>query len=85
MDSLDHNYSSTTAKGSFHGTDIDVFPLPTSYNLLKKQDDRISTAATIIHQLPDSFTTVPVVSLNKALKVPVPQVSNASAYQSRDN
>ena len=77
LDNLDHNFSSITAKGSFHGTGISVFQFPTSSNLGEKQDDIRLTIATKNHQLPDSFTTVPAVSLNVA-KVSVSQVSNAS-------
>ena len=54
-----------------------MFQVPTSSNLGEKQDDIRLTVATKNHQLPDTFTTVPAVSLNAA-KVSVPQVSNAS-------
>ena len=39
LDNLDHNPSSTTAKGSFHGTGISLFQTPTSSILGEKQDD----------------------------------------------
>ena len=33
LDNLDHNPSSTTAQGSFHGTGISMFQFPTETNL----------------------------------------------------
>ena len=32
LDNIDHNLSSTTAQGSFHGTGISVFQFPTASN-----------------------------------------------------
>lgn len=39
LDNLDHNPSSTTAKGSFHGTGISLFQFPTPSNLGERQND----------------------------------------------
>ncbi len=39
LDNLDHNPSSTTAKGSFHGTAISLFQFPTSSNFGERQDN----------------------------------------------
>ena len=38
LDNIDHNPSSTTAKGSFHGTGISLFQFPTRYNKGHPQD-----------------------------------------------
>ena len=59
-DITDHNPSSTTAQGSFHGTGISLFQFPTSTNVGEKQDDIcLPTPDTQKnHQLLDSFTTV---------------------------
>ena len=38
LDNLDHNPSSTTAKGSFHGTGINLFQSPTKSNMGHSQD-----------------------------------------------
>ena len=38
LDNLDHNPSSTTAKGSFHGTGISLFQCPTSLKMGTPQD-----------------------------------------------
>lgn len=46
---LDHNPSSTTAKGSFHGTGISMFQFPTSSNLGEKQN-RITSCQTALSQ-----------------------------------
>ena len=78
LDNLDHNPSSTTAKGSFHGTGISLFQTPTSSILGEKQDDIRLHTGKKNHLLPDSFTTVPAVSL-KTTNVTVPQLSNVSA------
>jgi hypothetical protein len=80
LDNLDHNPSSTSAKGSFHGTGISLFQFPGISHVGEKQDDiRLpSPDAKKNHQLPDSFTTVPAVVL-KTAKVSVPPQPNASA------
>ena len=85
LDNLDHKPSSTTAKGSFHGTGISVFQFPTSSNLGEKQNDITLPSADTKknHQLPDSFTTVPAVAL-KTANVAVPQLSNVSAAKDGD-
>ena len=80
LDNLDHNPSSTTAKGSFHGTGISLFQHPASSNLGEKQND-IRLPLVYIkknYQLPDSFTTVPAVAL-KIANVSIPQLSSVSA------
>ena len=74
LDNLDHNPSSTTAQGSFHGTGISVFQFPTETNHgipiagislpANKSEKKDFT-------LPDNFTTVPSLSL-KATDVGIP-------------
>ena len=85
LDNLDHNPSSTTAEGSFHGTGISLFQFPTSSNLGEKQNDITLPSADTKknHQLPDSFTTVPAMVL-KTANVAVPQLSNVSAPKDGD-
>lgn len=80
LDNLDHNPSSTTAKGSFHGTGISPFQYPTVSNFGEKQNHiRLPLADTKKnHQLPDSFDAVPAVAL-KTANVSVPQLLNTSA------
>ena len=80
LDNLEHNPSSTTAKGSFHGKGISLFQFPTSSNLGEKQN-AVRLPLTDIkknYQSPDSFTTVSAVGL-KTAKVTVPLNSKVSA------
>lgn len=80
LDNLDHNPSSTSAKGSFHGTGISLFQFPTDSNFgLKQGDIRLPTPdVNNSYKLPDQFTTVPAVAL-KTANVSVPaQLMNAS-------
>lgn len=75
LDNIDHNPSSTTAKGSFHGTGVSLFQFPTSSKLGDKQNDiRLPLPdSKKNHRLPDSYTTVSAVVL-KVAKVSVPQL-----------
>lgn len=78
LDNLDHNPSSMTAVGSFHGTGISLFQFPTLSNLgVKQREMSLSLAVTKNHQLPEIFTTVPAVAL-KTTDVSVPKHSNDS-------
>ena len=67
LDNLDHNPSSTTAKGSFHGTAISLFQSPTRSKMGHLQDEicLASLEARKKHVLPDNFTVVPAVALKK--------------------
>lgn len=74
MDNLDHNPSSTTAKGSFHGTGISLFQSTTSFNKGQKRE-----VITLLPQseekdfsLPNNFSVVPAVSLKES-EVEVPK------------
>ena len=76
LDNLDHNPSSTTAKDSFRGTGISLFQFPTKSGKGQSQDG-LSTMffpqTKKYHQLPDKFTTVPAVALQKTtVAVPKP-------------
>ena len=74
LDNLDHNPSSTTSQGSFHGTGISLFQFPTSVKVGNMQND-ITLQLTGVksnHQLPDYYTTVPAVAL-QTTKLSVPQ------------
>ena len=68
LDNLDHNPSSSTAKGSFHGTGISLFQFPMAENLGDRQADIMLHPVDNEknHQLPDSYTTVPAVALKTA-------------------
>ena len=78
LDNLDHNPSSTTTVGSFHGTGISLFQFPTLSNLGEKQREMsLSMAINKNHQLPEIFTTVPTVAL-KTTDVSVSNHSNDS-------
>ena len=68
MDNLDHNPSSTTAEGSFHGTGISLIQSPSNTNtgqirprLTLSAEDEAGNLA-----LPDSYTVVPAVALKEA-------------------
>jgi len=65
LDNLDHNPTSTTARGSFHGTGINLFQFPITLNSGVVQDSiKLHLAEQKNHKLPESFTTVPVVALH---------------------
>lgn len=64
LDNIDHNPSSTTAQGSFHGTGISIFQFPTEYS-----DDGPRQAITLVKDgaprdltLPESFSIVPAIN-----------------------
>jgi len=80
IDNLDHNLSSLTAKGSFHGTAISLFQFPSAANPGMKQTDinLNSIDAKRNHLLPNSYTIVPAVAL-KTTSVSVPPLMNESA------
>lgn len=73
VDNIDHNPSSTTAQGAFHGTGISLFQHP-SENATGEERDVISvenTSKKRLSQLPASYTTVQPVILPKK-EPPVP-------------
>ncbi len=77
LDNLDHNPSSTTAKGAYHGTGISLFQSPTKLKMGCPQDG-ISIASLEAKKkcvLPDKYTVVPAVEFKKD-KVAVPKPCN---------
>lgn len=67
LDNLDHNPTSTTAASSFHGTAISIFQFPMD------NDDGEHRPPLVIpptdnekHHLPEAYTTVPPVALDKS-------------------
>ena len=81
LDNLDHNPSSTTAKDSFHGTGISVFQFPTELNAGSPQVTVTLSTSAKCNQLPESYTIVPAVVLQKE-SVSVPDVSVSSPTSS---
>ena len=65
LDNIDHNPSSTTAQGSFHGTGISVFQFPTPLNYgIPRESLIVESLSTKEFILPDNYTNVPAVSCN---------------------
>ena len=66
LDNLDHNPTSQTAEGSFHGTSISVFQFPTENNQgVSREPIKIPPKArTRNPSLPDNYRIVPTVSCN---------------------
>ena len=84
IDNIDHNPSSTTAQGSFHGTGISLFQFP------KRDSDVSPQAAQNVSlcstrntsrdiTLPDAYFLVPPVSMKKS-EVNVPATGRADAH-----
>ena len=67
VDNLDHNPSSTTATGFFHGTGINLFQSPTKKNMGQPREAIKLPAPDTkqCHALPERFTTVPAVALKE--------------------
>ncbi|KAE8741792.1 hypothetical protein FOCC_FOCC012681 [Frankliniella occidentalis] len=68
LDNVDHNPSSSTAKGSFHGTGISVFQVPTKqcpgeHRTFKTTYVDVPQSRTDVPDLPDSYAVVPSVVL----------------------
>lgn len=70
LDNIDHNPSSTTSQGSFHGTGISIFQFPNASSpggpkptieILKSDSGKVKDFS-----LPDDFSTVPAVSFKTA-------------------
>lgn len=80
LDNVDHNSSSSTAQGSFHGTGITITQFPKQYKQGESREVVIYEAnpPTLCQDLPQSYATVPAVSLN-ALSTSVPE---RSCYES---
>ena len=69
MDNIDHNPSSTTAQGAFHGTGISLFQHPSDDAPGEARDvvsiDNQPSKRKRLSQLPDSYTLVKPVILSK--------------------
>ena len=76
LDNIDHNPSSMTAQGSFHGTGISIFQFPTLSNngSCRKQPATEPTTVTVDFSLPDNYTTVPAVTC-KTSEITVPEIT----------
>ena len=79
VDNIDHNPSSSTAQGSFHGTGISLFQHPEEDDIGEERAPVIVANANTkrLAQLPDSYTTVPAVVLPKS-EPPVPPIQGLS-------
>ena len=65
LDNLDHNPTSQTAEGSFHGTSISVFQFPAQNNQeTSREPIKIPQASTRNPSLPDDYWIVPAVACN---------------------
>lgn len=73
VDNIDHNPSSATAQGAFHGTGISLFQHPGENDGGEERAPVVlgNTNAKRLAQLPDSYTTVQPVILPKT-QPPVP-------------
>ena len=59
VDNIDHNPSSTTSSGSFHGTAISLFQARTCIDDGEKRELPISETGHMKISLPDEYTTIP--------------------------
>ncbi len=65
LDNLDHNPSSTTAQGSFHGTAISIFQFPSTSNCgISGEPILINPLLAGKCSLPDNYTNVSAVACN---------------------
>ena len=86
FDNIDHNLSSTTAQGSFHGTGISIFQSPTTSNsgvckgpIIVSSHGDLSTFS-----LPESYTNVPAVTYIVSETV-VPQIQYTETKSHLEN
>jgi hypothetical protein len=62
LDNIDHNPSSTTAQGSFHGTGISLFQFPTSTDsVTSRHAITLPERSSREFSLPESYNTIPAV------------------------
>ena len=63
LDNIDHNPSSTTAEGSFHGTGISLFQHPTIRNLgVKREIEKPNSSKRKLLHLPAAYANVSPIS-----------------------
>lgn len=82
IDNIDHNLSSTTAEGSFHGTGLSLLQFPTADNPGESRPPiRIPPENTVTPPLPDSYSIVPDVVCNvQDIKVPGIAIPDTVSY-----
>lgn len=83
LDNIDHNPSSTTAQGSFHGTGISIFQFPTASNNGESRDPIVIQPQSnqTKFSLPESYTTVPAVSAaTSQLSVPATTMADQADH-----
>jgi len=68
VDNIDHNPSSSTATGSFHGTGISLFQFQTPSNLgtTRSYTLELESSSKKLNELPDSYTNVGPLNMSKA-------------------
>lgn len=76
LDNIDHNLSSTTAQGSFHGTGISIFQFPTITNSGICRDPIViqSNCNSTVYSLPENYTNVPAVT-SKTNELALPEAA----------
>ena len=90
IDNIDHNPSSTTAQGSFHGTGISLFQFPKQDSEVNHQQavQRVSLCSTRTASrditLPDAYSSAPSVSI-KTSEVNVPSTGRTGVETSSGN
>ena len=78
LDNIDHNCSSTTAEGAFHGTGISIIQFPSHVNGGTSRDIAFTPSNTsAIPTLPSCYTEVPDVYLKQS-SIEVPSVTTSS-------
>lgn len=78
---IDHNPSSTTAQGSFHGTGISEFQFPTTSNSgTSREPIVIDSKSTRKYSLPESYTIVPAITC-QTNTLAVPEATPLHSYQ----
>ena len=83
LDNIDHNLTSTTAQGSFHGTGISVFQFPTVHNSGICRDPIVIVPDKSVtdYSLQGSCTDVPAVTCKvKELVLPLDKCSDFNGH-----
>ena len=83
LDNIDHNLTSTTAQGSFHGTGISVFQFPTVHNSGICRDPIVIVPDKSVtdYSLPGSYTNVPAVTCKvKEVVLPLAKCSDFNGH-----
>ena len=82
LDNIDHNPSSTTAEGSFHGTGISLFQFPSMCNPGISRDPIVIDPASSAGKccIPDAYATVSAVACRTDI-LSVPESSPTNSFQ----